>query len=122
MKRHHLAYYITGLDGVHALYTYQIRRVPWSLLRYTTFLSRNHHPVAATPRQPTLPSVLSADVPRAHRNGALWPRRDVNVSVPAIILEDHPMTCKWLITMVIVSPLSRVIPLPNGRFMAYKWG
>ena len=22
---------------------------------------------------------------------------------------------KWLITMVIVSPLSRVIPLPNGR-------
>ena len=29
-------------------------------------------------------------------------------------LEDHPMTCKWLITMVIVSPLSRVIPLPNG--------
>ena len=30
---------------------------------------------------------------------------------------------KWLITMVIVSPLSRVVgPLPNGRFMAYKWG
>ena len=28
----------------------------------------------------------------------------------------------WLITMVIVSPLSGVIPLPNGRFMAYKWG
>ena len=25
------------------------------------------------------------------------------------------------ITMVIVSPLSRDIPLANGRFMAYKW-
>ena len=24
--------------------------------------------------------------------------------------------------MVIVSPLSRVIPLTNGLFMAYKWG
>ena len=30
---------------------------------------------------------------------------------------------KWLITMVIVSPLSGVVgPLPNGLFMAYKWG
>ena len=37
-------------------------------------------------------------------------------------LEDHPRTGKWLITMVIVSPLSRVVPLTNGRFMAYKWG
>ena len=38
-------------------------------------------------------------------------------------LEDHPMTRKWLITMVIVSPLTGVVgPLPNGRFMAYKWG
>ena len=25
-----------------------------------------------------------------------------------------PRTCKWLITMVIVSPLNEVIPLPNG--------
>ena len=32
------------------------------------------------------------------------------------------MTCKWLITMVIVGPLSRVAPFPNGLFMAYKWG
>ena len=33
------------------------------------------------------------------------------------------MICKWLITMVIASPLSRVVgPLPNGRFMAYKRG
>ena len=35
------------------------------------------------------------------------------------------MTCKWLITMVIVSPLTGVVPLPNGQthFMAfYKWG
>ena len=31
-------------------------------------------------------------------------------------LEDHPMTCKWLITMV---NISRVVgPLPNGL---YKW-
>ena len=38
-------------------------------------------------------------------------------------LEDHPMTCKWLITMVIVGPLSRVMgPLPHGLSMAYKWG
>ena len=28
-------------------------------------------------------------------------------------LEDHPRTCKWLITMVSKS-LSRVLPLPNG--------
>ena len=33
------------------------------------------------------------------------------------------MTCKWLITMVSFRPLSRIVgPLPNGRFMAYKWG
>ena len=30
---------------------------------------------------------------------------------------------KWLITMVIVSPLNGVMgPLPNGLFMACKWG
>ena len=29
-------------------------------------------------------------------------------------LEDHPRTRKWLITMVIVSPLNGVIPLING--------
>ena len=30
-------------------------------------------------------------------------------------LEDHPRTCKWLITMVVVSPPRRVVgPLPNG--------
>ena len=34
-----------------------------------------------------------------------------------------PMTGKWLITMVIVGPLRiGLIPLSNGRFMAYKWG
>ena len=37
-------------------------------------------------------------------------------------LEDHPRTCKWLVTMVIVSPLNVVIPLTNGFSMAYKWG
>ena len=35
-----------------------------------------------------------------------------------VYLEDHPRTCKWLITMVIVSPLSGFVPLPNGLFMA----
>ena len=35
-------------------------------------------------------------------------------------LEDHPRTCKWLITMVIVSPLNGVVgPLPNGLSLAY---
>ena len=29
---------------------------------------------------------------------------------------------RWLITMVSKSPKDRVIPLPNGLFMAYKWG
>ena len=29
-------------------------------------------------------------------------------------LEDHPSGCKWLITIVIVSPLNGVIPLING--------
>ena len=30
-------------------------------------------------------------------------------------LEDHPRTCKWLITMVNKSPKDRVVgPLPNG--------
>ena len=37
-------------------------------------------------------------------------------------LEDHPMTCKWLISMVSKSPKDRVGSLPNGRFMADKWG
>ena len=37
--------------------------------------------------------------------------------------EDHPMTCKWKITMVIVSPLSRVVgPLPNGRTLWLRNG
>ena len=39
---------------------------------------------------------------------------------PIQYLEDHPRTCKWLIAMVIVSPLTGVIPLINGLFMAYK--
>ena len=29
---------------------------------------------------------------------------------------------KWLVTMVIVSPLSMLVPLLNGLFMAYTWG
>ena len=38
------------------------------------------------------------------------------------ILEDHPMTCKWLITMVIVSPLTGVNSPFKWPKMAYKWG
>ncbi len=35
-------------------------------------------------------------------------------------LEDHPRTCKWFITMVIVSPLD---PFEMAfHSMAYKWG
>ena len=37
-------------------------------------------------------------------------------------LEDHPRTCKWLITLVSKPPKDRVVPLTNGLFMAYKWG
>ena len=37
-------------------------------------------------------------------------------------LEDHPRTCKWLITMVIVNPLSRVVPLPNGLLWLINGG
>ena len=39
-------------------------------------------------------------------------------------LEDHPRTCKWLITGDRFCPLKdRVVgPLPNGRFMAYTQG
>ena len=33
-----------------------------------------------------------------------------------------PMIYKWLVTMVIISPLSRVVLLPNGLSMAFKWG
>ena len=29
---------------------------------------------------------------------------------------------KWLVTMVSFRPLTGVVPLPNGLFMAYKWG
>ena len=38
-------------------------------------------------------------------------------------LKDHPRTCDWLITRpCLISPLSGVIPLPNGHFMAETWG
>ena len=34
---------------------------------------------------------------------------------------DHPMTCKWLITVVGKSLKDRVVlrPLPNGRFISF---
>ena len=49
---------------------------------------------------------------------AKWFRYRVSIHHPLGFnwhpLKDHPMTCKWLKTMVIVSPLSRDIPVPNG--------
>ena len=33
---------------------------------------------------------------------------------PLVYLEDHPMTCKWLISMVSCCPLNGVVPFPNG--------
>ena len=35
---------------------------------------------------------------------------------------SYQLVGKWSVTMVIVSPLSRAVPLPNGFFMACKWG
>ena len=39
-------------------------------------------------------------------------------------LEDHPRTCKWLITMVNKSPKGSGCGTPSKwpNFMAYKWG
>ena len=41
-------------------------------------------------------------------------------------LEDHPRTDGYVVFITMVSnksPKDRVVgPLPNGRFMAYKWG
>ena len=58
------------------------------------------------------------------------PQTNKNKSCPAQNkdgphLEDHPRTCKWLITMVSnvsKSPISRAGSLTNGPYMAYKWG
>ena len=57
---------------------------------------------------------------------------DVGLSIPCSrvssglhFLEDHPSGCKWLITMVIVSPLTGVVgPLPNGLSLhgLFSWG
>ena len=37
-------------------------------------------------------------------------------------LEDHPRTCKWLITMVKKSPKDRVVPLVSGLTCFFKGG
>ena len=41
-------------------------------------------------------------------------------------LEDHPRTDGYVVFSTMLSnksPKDRVVgPLPNGRFMAYKWG
>ena len=64
------------------------------------------------------PSILSTCVWCASNGGHAWMPWKI-----CRYLEDHPMTCKWLITMVIASPLNGVVgPLPNALFMAYKYG
>jgi len=45
-----------------------------------------------------------------------------NGSVMGILLGGSSHFVSELIPMAIVCPLSRVNPLPNGLFMAYKWG
>ena len=56
----------------------------------------------------------TSSLPANQRTDAIW-NKLVGVKLVPTYLEDHPMTCKWLITMVIVSPLTRVVgPLPNG--------
>ena len=51
-----------------------------------------------------------------------WVGKSTHWDRNSVRLEDHPRTCKWLITMVSKSPKDRVVPLINGLFMAYKWG
>ena len=46
----------------------------------------------------------------------------IYIYIYTLHLEDHHMTCRCHVTMVIVSPLTGVIPFPNGLFMASKWG
>ena len=44
-----------------------------------------------------------------HQHAVFWPWVTSH-------LQDHPRTCKWLITMVIINPLNRIVgPLINGR-------
>ena len=49
--------------------------------------------------------------PKFRGENTFW----IGISWSNHYLDDHPMTCKWLIRMVIVSPLHGVIPLFNGR-------
>ena len=73
------------------------------------------------------------------RQGALCVTRALPTGGVGNGKDDHvmPMSCcaledgatwriipvtKWLVTMVNFRPLSRVVPLPNGLFMACKWG
>ena len=63
------------------------------------------------------PEIAIEDAESRHHGVALSPPQSCPMPPH---LEDHPRTCKWLKTMVIVSPLNGVIPLINGRFMACK--
>ena len=67
-----------------------------------------------------MPTVKSQAFPAQRWNLPLPRLR--RLGVYPLHLEDHPMTCKWFITTVIVSLLTGVVPLPNGLSIAYKWG
>ena len=66
------------------------------------------------------------DIGRENHSSALKVSNSMSASGASKVggetfLEDHPRTCKWLITMAIVSPLTGVVPFTNGLFMACKW-
>ena len=49
-----------------------------------------------------------------------YEKAQVGVCSCCILGGSSPLSSRWLIT--VVSPLNRVVPLPNGLSMTYKWG
>ena len=49
--------------------------------------------------------VLRYSTPQWEQGGGIFPKEIFGFCLFKGNLEDHPMTCKWIITMVIVSPL-----------------
>ena len=81
--------------------------------------SCQNHPVPFPPRQLTFGDFLPITVRGGFKDSWL----EVSpIEIWRSYLEDCPSGCKWLITMAIVSPLTGVVSLPNGLFLAYKLG
>ena len=57
---------------------------------------------------------LDVKFPRSQANEFIAKKKAEFAAQALPYLEDHPRTCKWLITMVIVSPLNVFFPLING--------